>query len=272
MSYDLDELSKKMFKIEKDVKPSYTLNQETLNKAKECCEMNKKGINFKLNGFAKFAIACTFLCLIVGISVPAYNGYMARKWKSNITFLDEYGDVKETVEITDEVSCKKIPDTFPKEKQKTEMTISEIEELLGFHILDSERNPEGTAAYFLCLNKDGSIARVDVWRANYAEFNGWNSISMNVVILNEGAELEYKLAVEDDVDAMGGKEFVKKIHSDNLDTDIVIYWTSMYNEADELVRGQINAIFQHDNMLYMISGSDMGEDDMINFVLELKAE
>ena len=121
------------------------------------------------------------------------------------------------------------------------------------------------------LNDDGSLAKLFVWRGNYAKFEGWDSVSMHITILNEGAELGYALAMEDDGgDAMGGKEFVSKIYSEKLDANITIYRAGGYESGDEIVEGDINAIFAYDDMLYHLTGHGLTEEEMIEFVMSLE--
>lgn len=266
MRYDMDEISKKMYKNQNDEKPSYALNQETLKKMKECCEMDKK--KFRFNKFAKFAVICCSLCLLVGISIPAYDAIKAYKWKSDMKF--EGG---EEVTLAADVVCKKIPDDFPTTERNFPMKIKEVEKALGFSLLDSDRNADEEVGCFLEFNEDGSIARLDVWRPNYAECGGWNSISMQIIILNEGADLGYALAIEENGgDAMGNKQFVKEIYSEKLDTNIVIYRAGAYKNEYEDIKGNIVAMFEYDNMLYDISADyeSVTEDEMIEFVMSLE--
>ncbi len=267
MRYDIDEILRKMYSNQNEVKPSYALNHKTLEKMKECCEMDKKKSKIRLNKFMKLAITCCCMCLLVGISVPAYDAIKAYKWKASISFEDSSGETKKDVQIGEDVPCKKIPDNFPKKEQLEEVSIKEIEELLGFSILDSERNSDEKVGYTTLLNEDGTIGRVDITRMNYIECGGWNSICMIVSILNEGADLGYALGFEQDAgDPMGGKEHIANMYLENIDANAVLYRAGGIGD----VKGDVNAMFEYDDMLYHIRGLGISEKEMVDYLNNLK--
>ena len=262
MRYDMDEISKKIFKNQNDEKPSYALNQETLKKMKECCEMEKK--KYRFNKIPKFAVICCSLCLIVGASIPAYDAIKTYNWKSSVNF--EGG---EDVTLATDVSCKKIPDAFLDMGETFEINVKELEKKLGFSILDSDRDNDEKVSCSILFNEDGSIGRLDIWRGDYAKCVGFSSMAMDISILNEGADLGYSLSLEKDGgDAWGNKQLIKEIYSENLDTSIVIYNAGGYEDY----KGFILAAFEYDNMLYHITADyeSVTEEEMIEFVMSLE--
>ncbi len=269
MRYDIDEISKKMYKNQTAVKPSYALNQETQQKMKEYCEMDKGKSKFKLNRLAKVAVICCSVCLLATISVPAYNAIKkvfprAYKWEAGI----EFGEGEETtmVKITDEVPCRKLPDDFPKERMVI-TSIKSLEEDLGFSLLDSKDNPDEELRWDAELNKDGSLACVFVYRPYYVVLGEYDSITMDIRIFNEGADAGYIAAVEDSGgDAMSNKEFVTKVYSEKLDTDIIIYKSG----GGDGLEPNIRAVFQYDSIFYTLSSHAITEAEMIEFVKELE--
>lgn len=66
---------------------------------------------------------------------------------------------------------------------------------------------------------------------------------MQVSFLTQYASEGYVLAFEEGIDVSGGKELDNVYHSENLNTDVIIYKND-WNDT------RLTAIFEHDDILY----------------------
>lgn len=212
--------------------------------------------------FVKAPLAATVVILLL-IGTIAYTAASRTNWSSSIKF-----DDGSTEQIVENAFFKDIPDTAPKKQEfasMLQMSHEEIEAYLGFdilHCLDAEND---TVNYDTSLNKDGSIARIDLWWPGIVTDGTENgkSINQSVYILNIGAEEGYVLAFEEGIDAMGHKILLDKIHVDELDTD-VLYYTS----GDDPDR--ISVTFAYDDVMYSFTGHGYTLDEIISVIKELE--
>ena len=152
--------------------------------------------------FIKAPLAATIVLLLV-VGTIAYTAANRTNWSSSVQFNDG-----STAQIIENAMFKEIPDTAPKTEEygnMLQMTLAEIEAILGFDILHHNEAENPTINYDTSLNKDGSIARVDLWWPQIFS-DGTKSgkrLNQSVYMLNTGAEEGYVLAFAEGIDAMG---------------------------------------------------------------------
>lgn len=259
MRYDVDELLHKAYKNETKEKPSDALNRELIESMKECCGMDKRKTK-GLKMFGKFATVCCAVIAITGISVYGFSEIKARVWKSSVKF--ENGD---EVEIASNVSCKKIPNEALISEKCVELTLQEVEEMLGFHLLDNDSEQNKTVAYSTYENEDGSLGMVQIWRGNWRSGENGGVINMNITILNEGADKGYVISFEEGIDAMGGKELIGEFFSERLSTSIILYSAGTIDGEG----GVLTATFEYDSVLYEVSGDGVTEEEILEIIESL---
>lgn len=212
--------------------------------------------------FVKAPLAATVVILLL-IGTIAYTAASRTNWSSSIIF-----DDGSTEQIVENAFFKAIPDTAPKNKEggnKLPMSHTEIEAILGFDILHYANAENATVNYDTSLNKDGSIARVDLWwpRIVTDGTEDGKSINQSVYMLNIGAEEGYVLAFEEGLDAMGHKILLDKIHIDELDTEALCYTAG--DDPD-----RITVTFVYDSIMYSFTGHGYTLDEIISVIKELE--
>lgn len=212
--------------------------------------------------FVKAPLAATVVILLL-IGTIAYTAASRTNWSSSIKF-----DDGSTEQIVENAFFKDIPDTAPKNQEfasMLQMSHEEIEAYLGFdilHCLDAEND---TVNYDTSLNKDGSIARVDLWWPQIFSdgTEGGKHLNQSVYMLNVGAEEGYVLAFSEGIDAMGHKILLDEIHIDELDIDAVCY------TAGDMP-GRITVTFVYENVMYSFTGNGYTLDEIIKVIKELE--
>ena len=237
------------------------INDEYVTEAADFSNENSKNISIK-DLFIKAPVAATVVILLL-IGTIAYTAASRTNWSSSIQFHDG-----STEQIAENAFFKVIPDTAPKTKEfdnMLPMTHAEVEAVLGFDILHYANAENPTVNYDTSLNKDGSIARVDLWwpRIVTDGTEDGKSISQSVYMLNIGAEEGYVLAFEEGIDAMGHKILLDKIYIDKLDTDVLCYTSG--DDPD-----RITLTFVCDNIMYSFTGQGYKLNEIISVIKELK--
>lgn len=229
----------------------------------EAANYNKKTKTTNIRDlFVKVPLAATVVILLL-VGTIAYTAASRTNWSSSIKF-----DNGSTEQIVENAFFKAIPDTAPKTPEYSnmlQMSHKEIEALLGFDILHYANAENATVNYDTSLNKDGSIARVDLWWPRIVTDGTENgkSINQSVYMLNIGAEEGYVLAFKEGIDAMGHKILLDKIHIDALDTEALCYTAG---DAPD----RISVTFAYDNIMYSFTGHGYTLDEIISLIKELE--
>ena len=194
---------------------------------------------------SRIAVAAIVIsCLVFG--GVAYAGTTLTDWESIISFFDKDGN-KTQVTVSDEAFFKELPDGLPVQvdgEPMIPMEINEVENLLGFQILESELSTKTEISYDAYVNyKNDYVATVSLWCPRYIEENETRFISYSVEILSTNAEEGYILPFIEGKDAMGGKIYVGKYELENLSVSTVIYTSDWMPE-------RLTATFVYDNLYY----------------------
>lgn len=237
------------------------INDEYITEAADYKKEKQNGMSIK-DLFLKAPVAATVVILLL-IGTIAYTAASRTNWSSSVMF-----DDGSTEKLVENAFFKAIPDTAPKNKEggnMLPMTIEEAESFLHFDILNYPNSESPTVNYDASLNKDGSIARVDLWWPRIVTDGTENgkSINQSVYILNIGAEEGYVLAFEEGLDAMGHKILLDKIQIDNLDTEAICYTAG--DDPD-----RITVTFVYDNVMYSFTGQGYSLDEIISVIKELE--
>lgn len=240
-----------------DVCVSEKLERNVLNMT-----VNKKKQSpsrFKLSYVCSMVIAVCLLSVTIVYAKEIKEIF--QNWSTSIK-LENGTEVK----ISENNNFKEIPTNAIKVKENSErpkMTFKEIEEMLKFSILKLPENNTNEIYYDTSLNDDGSIGRVDLWIPYFYKEGENKYISISVHMLNKYADEGYVLAVQEGIDATGGKNIENSYKSENLNTNIVIYT----NDWDE---ERLTATFVYDNILYSFIGKNISKDEMTSIIETLK--
>ncbi len=206
--------------------------------------------------------ACLILCLLVG--TVAYAAYGAYQWSSSILFEDGT-----KVEIVENAFFKNIPETAPKTERTEDnigtitMTHDEVEKVLGFNILNYENATSDTIGYTTYQNDDGTIGRIDLWRANFLKISETKYMTLHISMLNKGADKGYVSAFEEGTDAAGGKVLENIVLNNSLNTKIIVYKSGSHDN-------KISMTFVCDDILYQFGGYDFTESEMLSVIKQMK--
>lgn len=229
---------------------------KTVNKQKK----NKK---FKLV-YASWAILIIALCSITIVYADEIREFF--KWKTTLSL-----DDGTKVEISNDTAFKKINPKFFKlfnisdeidsERfmQNAEINISELDNLLGFHVLNSYKSKLETIYSTISFNKDGSVGIVDLSYPNFIKYNEEKNVSMYVRIVNENADYGYISAFEEGIDASGGKKIVHNYKQKKLDANVIIY----ANDWDDT---RLSATFIYDNIFYKFTCFNVSIDKLVEII------
>lgn len=236
-----------------DIYISKDLEETILNMTVNQKKMKRKIPRYLVAGISVFILATT---IVYADEIKQW----VESWSSSIKFEDGT-----EVKITENNAFKKIPVTAKKTGElepAISMTHEEIESMLGFSILKSEKATSNEIGYRTELNKNGSIGRVDLW---WARFFGENdkSISISISMLNEKADKGYILAFQEGLDATGGKELENSYTSNKLGVNVLIY-------SNDWSNNRLTATFCYDNVLYDLIGKNISEQEMKDIIETLE--
>lgn len=223
----------------------------------------RKIIKRPLSRVAVAAIIITCIALAGG---AAYAGASLTSWESVISFFDKDGNKTEVI-VSDEAFFKELPDGLPVPgdgEPMIAMTKNEVEELLGFEILDSDLSTENEINYDASLNlKNDDVAIVDLWCPNFIKENETKHISYSIDILSTEAEEDYILPFIEGKDAMGGKIYVGTYELENLSVDTVVYTSDWMPE-------RLTATFVYDNLYYSFIADNYELEEFLDILETLK--
>ena len=180
-------------------------------------------------------------------------------WSSKVEF-----DNGEKENIIENGVFKQIPTTAKKVEDGSgiEMSRNEIEDMLGFKILNYDKATSEKMYYDTGLNDDGTIGRIDIWYPKFVYESEENNISLYISMLNENADIGYVSAFQEGLDATGGKVLENTYISDNLGVKVIMYSS---NGSDE----RLTATFCYDNVLYIMNGRKSIEQEMKDIIENL---
>ncbi len=237
------------------------INNEYIEEAAAYTTEKPKIRNIK-DLFIKAPLAATIVILLI-VGTIAYTAASRTNWSSSVQF-----DDGSTAQIIENAMFKAIPDTAPKTEEygnMLPMTHAEVEAVLGFDILHHKEAENPTVNYDTSLNKDGSIARVDLWWPQIFSdgTEGGKYLNQSVYMLNAGAEEGYVLAFTEGIDAMGHKVLLDEIHIDKLEVDAVCYTAGDMPD-------RITVTFVYENVMYSFTGNGYTLDEIIKVIKELE--
>ena len=268
MRYDIEKLLSKAYendRIADKIKPSYTLNQNTISKMRESNKMNNRKTNIRLGKVAKLAVMSGAIAIVASVTTVTYSAI--KKYYSSTIEMDN----GQKLELSSEVHYKSIPSDVLKVYSGKEMLWDDVKEMLGFSLLGNGGVENGNILYSTYLNDDGTVAVVDLYIPAYKRYGepSYNEegdiyyksyISMMIDILDVNAEEGYVLPFTEGKDAMGGKELVASYRSEALDTEVIIYTTG----------SSLTASIIYDDIYYTLHGYGVTEEQMREAVEELK--
>ncbi len=219
------------------------------------------------SNYKKLGYAIGVFLLIFTISITLVNAKQIvqffKSWSTGIEF--ENGT---KVTLIENANFKEINKSAKKSENPISMTHDEVENNLGFHILDYDNTSTKIMGYSTDLNKDGSIAVVRLWWADFLTNNdeNWDSIkaiSLKITILNKFAEEKYVIPFFEGLDATAEKELDQVYEIKNLNTKAVIYGNSWDKR-------RLTATFVHDNIVYEFIGRNYTKEEIIDILEQLK--
>ncbi len=217
----------------------------------EAEKYDMKAIKTYKNKVSYFVIAAVIICFI--LSITAFAGVTLTGWKPTISFFDESGN-KTQINVSEEGFFRELPENLPvlmENEPKMTMTKSEIEELLGFSILDSAFSDENTLYHYSANrnHKNDYVARVDIWCPMFISESITKHIDMSVEILSKNAEQGFIEAFKEGTDAAGGKKYLENYCAKESAFDAVIY---TYEDAPSM----LIATFVYDDIYYHIQSEN----------------
>lgn len=256
-----------MKNIIKDSYNSLQINEEIENNILNRTINKKKKFKYKKVGYA---IGIFLLVFSVSISLVYAKQIVQffKNWSSNVEFEDGT-----KVNIVENANFKEINKKARKSEYLTSMTHNEVEQNLGFHILDYEHTTSKSIGYSTSLNSNGEIGLIHLWWGGFIDnTNGQfgkdgdktgKVISVDISILNKGAEERYVYPFLEGKDATGEKKLDRVYEIKNLNTKVVIYT----NDWDQT---RLTAAFVYDNVYYQFISHNYTENEIIEILENLK--
>ena len=248
-------MNNKIKNVFNDIKVNEDLERKILNMT-----INKKD-NKQRKWKLSYTLAAVFLIgvLSLGVVYAKEIKNFINSFRTNINV-----ENNKSIKLSDNVKFKNISSNALKSDNNNakQMVFSEVEHNLGFKILKLKNNNTDEIYYSTELNGNGKIGRVDLWIPYFVKESDNKYISVNVSMLNIGADEKYILAFKEGVDASGGKDNFEEYYSNNLDTKIIIYSYSTSNSNNRYLK----ATFVYDDVLYIFTGMNMSKDDLINYI------
>ena len=247
------------------IKDSY--NSLEISKEIENNILNKTIYKKEKFNYKKLGYSIGIFLLVFTISATLVNAKQIveifKNWSTGVEFEDGT-----KVTLIENANFKEINKNAIKSEDPIDMTHDEVENNLGFHILDYDNTSTKTIGYSTDLNEDGSIAVVRLWWADFITNNdeSWDNIkavSVSISILNKYAEEKYVLPFFEGMDATGEKQLDQVYDIKNLNTKAVLYGNSWDKR-------RLTASFVYDNVVYEFIGRNYSKDEMIAILENLK--
>lgn len=229
--------------------------------------INKRKYNYKKLGYSLGLIVFVFTISISLVYAKQIVEFF-KSWSASVEFEDGT-----KVNIVENANFKEISKNAIKSENLVSMTHDEIEQSLGFHILDYEHTTSKSMGYSTSLNSNGEIGTVHLWWSSFIDnTNGQfgkdgdktgKVISVDISILNKGAEERYIYPFLEGKDATGEKELDQVYEIKNLNTKAVIYG----NNWDKT---RITASFVFDDVYYQLISYNYTKEEIIELLEKLK--
>lgn len=173
------------------------------------------------------------------------------------------------VVLYENVPFRKIPETAIKSEEysKIPMTIQQVEETLGFKVLNYKESFKNEISYSTNLNENGTIAVVDLWWASFLKESEEKFATYSARILNENADEGYVYPFIEGIDAAGGMEYNETYQINSLQVDAVIYTIGESPYGENISDGRVTVQFVFDNVLYKLDFWNYTNDE-IKIILE----
>lgn len=212
----------------------------------EKCDM--KTVKIHRTKMLRLLIAAIVVCLL--LSITAFAGITVTGWKPAIFFDGN----KTQVDVSEEGFFKELPEDLPvpnENEPRITMTKSQLEELLGFSVLDSAFSGENTLYYYDASRNfsNSSVATVDLWCPEFITESETKYISMSVDILSADAEQGFIDPFKEGPDAAGGKIYLENYCAAQSGFDAVIY---TYDDMPSW----LVAVFVYDDVYYSVKSSN----------------
>ena len=232
----------------------------------------------------KLAYLAIIAVLITGFSLSFVYAKeikgLIKDWSLKIGLGDEEGTV---VDSKSKFGNKIVPDDIkqnevwePTADDWVDMTFNEIEEMLGFNILNLDKYANNEVSYDTVADKDGHVRKISVTVNMHDDIEEYTIYSeednrtygtflhLYVDILTQYADESDFENLEECIEIIGGKKIEEPYHSKNLDIDI-----TFYTQAEDYMPNDW-AIFTYDNVLYRIGGNGVTREKLIEIIENLK--
>ena len=245
---------------------SIRINDNLENKIMEKT-ISKRKYNYKKLGYSLGLIVLVFT-ISISIVYAKQIAELFKSWSTGVEFEDGT-----KVNIVENANFKEININARKSENFVSMTHNEVEQNLGFHILDYDYTTSKSIGYSTSLNSNGEIGVVHLWWSEFIDNtngqfgkNGDKTgkvISVDISILNKCAEERYIYPFLEGKDATGEKELDLVYEIKNLNTKAVIY----ENNWDKT---RMTAAFVYDNVYYQFISYNYTKDEIIEILEQLK--
>ena len=229
--------------------------------------INKRKFSYKRLGYS---LGLILLVFTISFSI-VYAKQIAEFFKNWSTGVEFENGTK--VNIVENANFKEINTNARKSENLISMTHDEVEQNLGFHILDYEHTTNKSMGYSTSLNSDGEIGLIHLWWDGFIDNtngqfgkNGDKTgkvISVDISILNKGAEERYIYPFLEGKDATEEKELNLVYEIKKLNTKAVIYG----NSWDET---RLTASFVYDDVYYQFISYNYTKEELIEILEQLK--
>lgn len=157
-----------------------------------------------------------------------------------------------------------------------DITFKEVEEMLGFNILNLDKYANEKVNYYTVANEEGKVKDINITLSMHDDIEEYTIyleeenrtfgtyLHLYAEILTQYADENDFKWVEENTAIIGGKKIEEPYHSKNLDIDI-----TFYTQAEDYMPNDW-AIFTYDNVLYRIGGNGVTREKLIEIIENLK--
>ena len=250
----------------KNLYNSLEVSEEAENSILNKTIYKKKTFNFKKIGYS-FGIFLLVFTISISLVYAKEIVQFFKNWSTGVEFEDGT-----KITLIENAKFKEISKNARKSDSLVSMTHEEVEKNLGFHILDYEYTSSKSMGYSTSLNSDGNIGLVHLWWADFInndneefKYGDKNSkiISVDISILNKGAEERYIYPFLEEKDATGEKELDNLYEIKNLNVNAVIYGNSWD-------KTRLTASFVYDDIYYQFISYNYTKEEIIEILEQLK--
>lgn len=261
--------------MNKKIKDSYSnvvVSKELENKIMKCSLEGKK--EFKRH---KVSLAIGIICLLLFLATRV-NAEDIEKFWVRVFNMGAIKDINgKRYQMYEEVKGVKFNDIDLSNivtEEEFETTVNEVENLVGVKLLKYDNATSNDIRCELMTDKyisskKKAIGRIYLRQLDFyrPEIYGWDEInesnygfSLNIKLVSEAANNQTKLDYLEELNTMACKKIIEKYHSDNLDTDVLIYEYACEGvfENDFIFKdksySEVEAMFIYKNIRYEMNG------------------